>query len=331
VNNIIGRTSNPYNRLLSCGGSSGGEGALLALHGSPLGVGTDIGGSIRIPASFSNLWSLKPSHGRLPYGNIKTTLDGKESIASVCGPMAHCASDLVYFMQAVLQQEPWKYDPKSIDMPWRETRYLEGKTGKKVFGVIATDGIFGFDGTIMPHPPILRGIQQVITALRKAGHIVVQWQPYKHKYAADLIEKIFSADGAAPAKRIIASSGEPPIPNFKNTYELNIPPIDLESLWKLHTPHSAVKHDDYKYYGYTEVINLLDWPATTIPVTFTDKEKDIKNMQYKCMNDLDKETYEAYDPDIYDGGPVGIQLVGKRLQEEYLLGLTEQIGEALVA
>ncbi|CAF3766101.1 unnamed protein product [Rotaria sp. Silwood1] len=205
-------------------------------------------------------------------------------------------------MQPVLQQEPWKYDPKSIDMPWRETRYLEGKTGKKVFGVIATDGIFGFDGTIMPHPPILRGIQQVITALRKAGHIVVQWQPYKHKYAADLIEKIFSADGAAPAKRIIAS-----------------------------TPHSAVKHDDYKYYGYTEVINLLDWPATTIPVTFTDKEKDIKNMQYKCMNDLDKETYEAYDPDIYDGGPVGIQLVGKRLQEEYLLGLTEQIGEALVA
>ncbi|CAF5108596.1 unnamed protein product, partial [Rotaria sp. Silwood1] len=98
VNNIIGRTSNPYNRLLSCGGSSGGEGALLALHGSPLGVGTDIGGSIRIPASFSNLWSLKPSHGRLPYGNVRTTLDGKESSASVCGPMAQGASDLVYFV-----------------------------------------------------------------------------------------------------------------------------------------------------------------------------------------------------------------------------------------
>ncbi|CAF3568517.1 unnamed protein product [Rotaria sp. Silwood1] len=77
VNNIIGRTVNPYNRLLACGGSSGGEGALLALHGSSVGVGTDLAGSIRIPASPSNLSSLKPSHERIPLENIKTTLDGK--------------------------------------------------------------------------------------------------------------------------------------------------------------------------------------------------------------------------------------------------------------
>lgn len=47
VNNIIGYTYNPKNRLLACGGSSGGEGALIALKGSPVGFGTDIGGSIR--------------------------------------------------------------------------------------------------------------------------------------------------------------------------------------------------------------------------------------------------------------------------------------------
>ncbi|CAF2517053.1 unnamed protein product [Rotaria sp. Silwood2] len=142
INNIIGRTLNPYNRLLSCGGSSGGEGALVGLHGSPLGIGTDIGGSIRLPAAFNNLWSLKPSHERLPMGNIKKTLDGQESIPSVCGPIAHCAGDLVYFMQAILEQKPWKYDPKLIDIPWRETRYLEGKTGMKVFGVVIADGSF---------------------------------------------------------------------------------------------------------------------------------------------------------------------------------------------
>jgi amidase len=140
INNIIGRTLNPYNRLLSCGGSSGGEGALIALHGSPLGVGTDIGGSIRIPASFNHLWGLKPSHGRLPLGNLKKTADGQEIVNSVGGPMAHCPGDLVQFMKAVLQQEPWNYDPKVIDMPWQDTRYLEGKTGKKVFGVIAAEG-----------------------------------------------------------------------------------------------------------------------------------------------------------------------------------------------
>jgi len=56
INNIIGYTSNPKNRLLSAGGSSGGEGALISLKGSPVGFGTDIGGSIRIPALFNGLY-----------------------------------------------------------------------------------------------------------------------------------------------------------------------------------------------------------------------------------------------------------------------------------
>ena len=67
VNNIIGYTTNPKNRNLSCGGSSGGEGALISLKGSPLGFGTDIGGSIRIPAAFNGLYGLRPSAGRMPY------------------------------------------------------------------------------------------------------------------------------------------------------------------------------------------------------------------------------------------------------------------------
>ncbi|CAF4282928.1 unnamed protein product, partial [Rotaria magnacalcarata] len=251
----------------------------------------------------------------------------------------------------------WKYDPKLIDIPWRETRYLEGKTGKKVFGVMAVDGIFGFDGIVMPHPPILRGIQQVIISLQKAGHTVVEWQPYKHKYATDLITAILFADGGAAIRRSIESSGEPAIPDIKQFLELKQPSIDLETLWKLQSekytyqkeylnfwqqqshidgwilpvaPHTAVRHGDYKYYAYTSVINLLDWPAMTIPVTFADKEIDVKDMQYKSINDLDAKVYEGYDADIYDGAPVGIQLVGRRLQEEYLVGLAEQIGQALL-
>ena len=61
TSSVWGETTNPYHSGCSSGGSSGGEGALLALRGSPLGVGTDIGGSIRIPAAFNNLFGLKPS------------------------------------------------------------------------------------------------------------------------------------------------------------------------------------------------------------------------------------------------------------------------------
>ncbi|CAF5011578.1 unnamed protein product, partial [Rotaria sp. Silwood1] len=90
----------------------GGEGALIALRGSPLGVGTDIGGSIRVPAAFNGLWGIRPSHGRMPYAGAKNSMAGQATVHSVCGPMAHTAKDLAYFMRSVLEQEPWNYDPK---------------------------------------------------------------------------------------------------------------------------------------------------------------------------------------------------------------------------
>jgi amidase len=65
-NNIMGYTWNPNNRNLSSGGSSGGEAALIAMNGSPLGMGTDIAGSIRIPAAANGIYGFRPSHGRLP-------------------------------------------------------------------------------------------------------------------------------------------------------------------------------------------------------------------------------------------------------------------------
>jgi amidase len=74
VNHLICRTTHPADRRLSPGGSSGGEGALLAFHGSPLGVGTDIGGSIRIPSALCGLYGLRPTHGRVPYFRAENTM-----------------------------------------------------------------------------------------------------------------------------------------------------------------------------------------------------------------------------------------------------------------
>jgi amidase len=61
INNVWGETNGAYHSGTSPGGSSGGEGAILAMRGSPLGVGTDIGGSIRIPSAFNGLYGLKPT------------------------------------------------------------------------------------------------------------------------------------------------------------------------------------------------------------------------------------------------------------------------------
>lgn len=75
-------TVNAYSNKLSCGGSSGGEGALIALRGSVIGLGTDIGGSIRIPAGFNALYGIRPSHGRMPYSMLANSMEGQETIPS---------------------------------------------------------------------------------------------------------------------------------------------------------------------------------------------------------------------------------------------------------
>lgn len=66
-NPVFGRTVNPYNGNFTSGGSSGGEAALLAMDGSALGVGSDIGGSLRYPAVFCGIYSFKPSPLRVSY------------------------------------------------------------------------------------------------------------------------------------------------------------------------------------------------------------------------------------------------------------------------
>lgn len=104
ANPLWGRTLNPYSAEYTCGGSSGGEGALLGASGSALGFGSDIGGSLRIPAGMCGIYSLKPSVGRISsigalggllhllcdrmglMGNSATN-PGFSFITSVVGPM----------------------------------------------------------------------------------------------------------------------------------------------------------------------------------------------------------------------------------------------------
>lgn len=128
---------------------------MLALKGSPLGFGTDIGGSIRVPAAFNGIYGLRTSVGRIPYEGAKNSMDGQNTVPSVVGPMAGSVGALRLALRCVLGMEPWVYDPGSLPIPWREDveeriRGLlcgSGK-GKMAFGVFADDGI------MRPHPPV---------------------------------------------------------------------------------------------------------------------------------------------------------------------------------
>lgn len=119
--NIYGVTVNPYNACLTSGGSSGGEGALLGMRGSCLGIGTDIGGSIRSPAANQGLFGLKPTSYRLPLDGFAATMTGQEQIVPVIGPLSTSLEGIKIFMKTLIDQKPWLYEPSLVPMPWRES------------------------------------------------------------------------------------------------------------------------------------------------------------------------------------------------------------------
>jgi amidase len=110
-NQVFGATLNPYDLTRTCGGSSGGAAVSLASRMLPLCDGSDMGGSLRNPASFCNVVGLRPSPGRVP----SISSDGPWSPLSVEGPMARTVADVALYLQAIAG--PDDRNPVSIEQP----------------------------------------------------------------------------------------------------------------------------------------------------------------------------------------------------------------------
>lgn len=178
-NNLIGQTLNPRNQNLSCGGSSGGEAALMALRGSSLGVGTDIGGSVRIPAAFCGVFSIKPTPERLSYRDVANTNPGQNTYRSTVGFLGTSIDALEILLKSVLSLEPWRRDPAVVPLPFRQEvidsymSRVDSQGRPKSEGAPLKIGVFWSDGVVGPHPPVLRGLRMVYNALKCSGHKVL--------------------------------------------------------------------------------------------------------------------------------------------------------------
>jgi amidase len=161
VSNLWGRTTNPYNRDLGAGGSSGGDATLVALRGSPIAPSTDMGGSIRVPSAFNGLYGIRPTSDRIPKGGMHNTNTGNITIKLSCGPVCHSLDDLELFTRIINAHPLNKYDVTSVPVPWRILDALDRKL---------TIGIMTWDGVVMPHPPVLRALEHTKQTLEKAGH-----------------------------------------------------------------------------------------------------------------------------------------------------------------
>lgn len=104
---------------------------------------------------------------------------------------------------------------------------------------------------------------------------------------------------------------------------------ELDAIIAPITPTAAIRHDQFRYYGYASVINLLDFTSVVVPVTFADKSVDVKNTTFKALSELDELVQAEYDPEAYHGAPVAVQVIGRRLSEERTLAIAEEIGRLL--
>jgi amidase len=161
-NNIFGRTLNPRNIALTAGGSTGGEGALIALRGSLLGVGTDICGSIRVPSVCNGIYGFRPSVGLVPHGGVRDlNVPGTDGVRSTAGPMATSIRDCTLFLKSIMQANSWKYDSTVVSLPWQDLKLKE----KLRIGFVEDDEVY------TPSPPVRRGLQEATEQLRRSGQV----------------------------------------------------------------------------------------------------------------------------------------------------------------
>ncbi|KAB5583823.1 hypothetical protein PHYPO_G00100060 [Pangasianodon hypophthalmus] len=168
-NPIYGRTVNPCNLEKTCGGSSGGEGALIAGGGSILGLGTDIGGSIRIPAAFCGICGLKPTNNRISLQGLSSCVKGVKTAMSAVGPLARDVESLALCMRALLCTDMFTLDPTVPPIPFNQQVY-ESSEPLRI-------GYYENDGYHQPSPSMSRALRETKELLEKAGHTLIPFNP----------------------------------------------------------------------------------------------------------------------------------------------------------
>jgi amidase len=348
---VFGRTINPHHAEFGPGGSSGGEGALLAMGGSALGLGTDAGGSVRIPAAMCGVVGYKPSAYRIPIDGQKILGKGVIGITSlgmpaVSGFLVRSVRDARLAAKVVSESKPWNDSPFIYPHPWMG---LSCPSKPRIGVWLKTDELH-------LHPPVARGLHLAHDRLRRAGYEVIEISPPPFQKAWDLqkelgewmdlshMRKLLEAE---PHTKIVQASGvitrETAGRKFSVEYlhELNFQVARMAMLMKriwtvnneqldailfVNAPHTAVPFDKYTWLGFTSIINLLDLSSISIPLNeAVNKNSDVGMPLEHCFNELDVSIQKLYDPELFDGLPLAVQLIGQRFEDEKLLALAEEI------
>lgn len=318
---LCGVTTNPWNPRLTAGGSSGGSAAAVAAGMGPLSVGTDAGGSVRIPASFCGIPGLKPTFGRIPL--YPASPFGQLSHA---GPMAWSVDDLALLLD-VLSLPDWR-DPTAMPAP--NGSYREA-VRRDVRGLVAA---FSPDlGYVDVDPEIAEIISSAVNTIADAG-LIVEYDSPEITDPAEDCAVLWSASAAKlldslPAERIgeldsglrvMAERGREisasryleadgrraqlgiAMGAFHERYDVLITPtMPIKPFEGGHDVPPGGAYTEWSHWTpFTYPFNMTQQPAATVPVGFTE-----------------------------DGLPVGLQIIGPRHSDDLVLAVCKLVESVL--
>jgi fatty acid amide hydrolase len=194
-NPLFGQTVSPFSATHTPGGSSGGESAAIASGMSPLGFGTDVGGSIRVPAHFTATVGLKPTLDRWINAGAASALAGQEAVRSQVGPMARSARDIALAMEALDPRRMSALDPRVPPLLPDDPARVD-ITKLRV-------GFYIDDGLIPPSNAVARAVSQAAAALRGKGVTVVPFRPPGIEDAVFTYFAALTADGGETAHALL--------------------------------------------------------------------------------------------------------------------------------
>ncbi len=202
-NPLFGQTANPWSRAHTPGGSSGGEAAALAAGLSPLGFGTDIGGSIRVPAHFSGIAGFKPTLDRWPNQGAHTALAGQEAVRGQTGPMARTVDDLALAFRALDPVRLSELDARVPPLPFRDPAEIDVRALRI--------GWYTEDGFVRASAAVARALSRAAALLREYGCAVRPFAPPGIRDAVLGFYAALSADGGAMVQAGLAGGAVDPV------------------------------------------------------------------------------------------------------------------------
>ncbi len=253
-NAVIGQTRNPHINSRSPGGSSGGEASLIAAGGSPLGLGSDTGGGVRVPAAFCGITAIKPTQGRVPNSGVYNQSGGFSDQRTQIGPAARRVEDLLLALTTIS-------GPDYVD---------SGVTAKPLYDPAQltlrdlTIASFAYDPSSLVTSAVANAVGASAQALARAGVQVVENRPL------DLVGGARDLDRGW--RRMAGTRGQDVVEllhawdQFRSNMLQYIRYYDAILCPAVHHTAPPIGARDRQRFDYTVPFNLTGYPAAVLPV-----------------------------------------------------------------